>query len=150
MNIVNTFVDLVKLTTSKVYETISQRVMDLTERQKQITYIAVAILIYWSTCLTVLLLWRNRRVFRQIPDLFLGKSMQIFVKGWEGKTITLLVRATSSVSYCKGLIKEKTGIPLDQQRLIWAGHQLEDQKTLKDYNIIKESTLHLVGRLRAD
>ena len=73
--------------------------------------------------------------------------MQIFVNTLQGKTVTFDVEVTDKISSLKTQIAVKEGIPKDTQRLIFAGKQLEDDKTIGDYNIMKMSTIFLVLRL---
>ena len=75
-------------------------------------------------------------------------TFQIFISTLTGKTVTIVVRKDDSVKNLKEKVQDREGIPSDQQRIVYAGKELLDHKTLSDYDISKDATLHLVLRLR--
>merc|ERR1719232_2423131 len=101
--------------------------------------IRVVVLVLVYLCLAV-----NGRSFLSIPR----GGMQLFVKTLTGKTVTIEVEEGESIEDVKAKISEKEGIPPEQQRLIFGGQQLQDGKTIDDYDVGDDATLHLVLRLR--
>lgn len=76
--------------------------------------------------------------------------MQIFVKTLAGRMVTLEVESSDTIEQIKEYICQKIGVPIEQQRLIKGGIQLEDYRTLAEYDIQRETTLSLIHKMRGD
>ncbi|CAF0858050.1 unnamed protein product [Adineta steineri] len=93
---------------------------------------------------------KNRHEKREhdLKSLKEGTSFQIFIKTLKGKSLTIIVTKGDTVKNLKAKIQDREAFPADEQRILYAGKQLQDDRTLSDYNISKGATLHLVLRLR--
>ncbi|KAL7638927.1 UNVERIFIED_CONTAM: hypothetical protein RMT77_010461 [Armadillidium vulgare] len=96
--------------------------------------------------LSVVDIYNSNSNASSIREILTEEIMQIFVISFEGKSVTIDVKATNTVENLKAKIKERLGVPACHQRLMYGGKQLEDGKTLSDYSISKRSTIQLVSR----